>query len=314
MTAVERAFPETIAIEPPRRRPGPGSMVDWWRNPWRKPHVLAAVTWAYLLWALLPVLIAIQFSFNKGKSRSTWQGFSFRWYWGDPNLSVWHDPTLHKAMFNSLWLAGVTMLVCAPLGVALALGLTRWRGYGQRPANLLMLLPLVTPEIVMGSCLFLFFTTMFREIHLGRWAQLIGQVTYNLSTVVVVVRARLLTIGRDYEDAAQDLGASPTQALRTVILPLLGPAVFASLMVVFATAIDDFVISQFLSADASSETVPMKIYDSLRATATPAVNALATVMLLFTLTAILLAVFIPRLLRRGTGGGSAVQDFANLDV
>ena len=109
--------------------------------------------------------------------------------------------------------------------------------------------------------------------------------------------------------AAQDLGASPMQSLRTVILPLLNPAIFASLMVVFATVIDDFVISQFLSADASSETVPMKIYSSLRATATPAVNALATVMLLFTLAAILLAVFVPRMLRRGERG-SAVEDFA----
>ena len=273
-------------------------LTGWWKNPWRKPHVLAAVTWLYLLWALLPVLIAIQFSFNKGRSRSTWQGFSWRWYWGDPSLSVWHDPTLHRALYNSLWLAGMTMLVCAPLGVALALGLTRWRGYGQKPANFLQLIPLVTPEIVIGSSLFLFFTTLVHVIHLGRWAQLVGQVTYNLSTVVVIVRGRLLTIGRDYEDAAQDLGASPMQSLRTVILPLLNPAIFASLMIVFATVLD-----------ASSETVPMKIYSSLRATATPAVNALATVMLLFTLIAILLAVFVPKLLRRGESG-SAVEDFA----
>jgi spermidine/putrescine transport system permease protein len=284
-------------------------LVAWWKNPWRRPHILAAVTWLYLTWALVPVLIAIQFSFNKGRSRSTWQGFSWRWYWGDPSLSVWHDPTLHRALYNSLWLAGMTMLVCAPLGVALALGLTRWRGYGQKPANFLQLIPLVTPEIVIGSSLFLFFTTLVHFVHLGRWAQLIGQVTYNLSTVVVIVRGRLLTIGRDYEDAAQDLGASPMQSLRTVILPLLNPAIFASLMIVFATVIDDFVISQFLSADASSETVPMKIYSSLRATATPAVNALATVMLLFTLVAILLAVFVPRMLRRGERG-SAVEDFA----
>ena len=121
-------------------------LVGWWKNPWRKPHILAAITWLYLLWALVPVLIAIQFSFNKGRSRSTWQGFSWRWYWGDPSRSVWHDPTLHRALFNSLWLAGMTMLVCAPLGVALALGLTRWRGYGQRPANFLQLIPLVTPR------------------------------------------------------------------------------------------------------------------------------------------------------------------------
>ena len=106
----------------------------------------------------------------------------------------------------------------------------------------------MTPEIVIGSSLFLFFTTLVHVVHLGRRAQLIGQVTFNLSTVVVIVRGRLLTIGRDYEDAAQDLGASPMQSLRTVILPLLSPPIFASLMVVFATAIDDFVISQFLSA------------------------------------------------------------------
>ena len=89
-------------------------LTAWWTNPWRKPHVLAAITWIYLAWALVPVLIAIQFSFNKGRSRSTWQGFSWRWYWGDPSRSVWHDPTLHRALFNSLWLAGMTMLVCAP--------------------------------------------------------------------------------------------------------------------------------------------------------------------------------------------------------
>ena len=104
------------------------------------------------------------------------------------------------------------------------------------------------------------------------------------------MRGRLLTIGRDLEEAAQDLGASPIQALRTVLLPLLGPAIFASLMIVFATSIDDFVISAFLSADASSETVPIKIYSTVRGSPTPALNALATAMLAGTTLAIVLAV------------------------
>ena len=90
--------------------------------------ILATVTWAYIAWSLVPVLIAIQFSFNDGRSRSTWQGFSFRWYWGDPTRSVLHDPSLRRALTNSLTLALVTMLIATPLGVALALGLTRWRG------------------------------------------------------------------------------------------------------------------------------------------------------------------------------------------
>ncbi len=287
----------------------------WWSNPWRRPRVLAAITWGYLLWALIPVAVAIQFSFNAGRSRSTWQGFSTRWYWGDPTRSVLHDASLRHALGNSLTLALLTMLVCAPLGVLLAFGLTRWRGYGQRPANFLMVLPLVTPELVIGSTLFLCFTTMYTFVPLGRPAQLLGHVTYNLSTVVIVVRARLLMLGRDYEDAAHDLGASPLQAMRTVMLPLLGPALFASLMVVFATSLDDFVISQFLSADAGSETVPMKIYDSFRGTQTPAVNALATVMLVITVVAIGLGVIGYRVLRGALGTStSAVEEFAALEV
>ncbi len=292
-----------------------GPIGRWWSNPWRKPRVLAAVTWLYLAWAIVPVIVAIQFSFNKGRSRSTWQGFSTRWYWGDPNRSVWHDATLHNALGNSIKLALLTMAICAPLGVAMAIGLTRWRGYGQKPANMLMLVPLVTPEIVFASALYLCFTTMFTAIQLGSNAQLLGHVTLSLSTVVIVVRGRLLTLGRDFEDAAQDLGATPMQALRTIIMPLLSPAIFASLMVVFATSIDDFVVSQFLSADASSETVPMKIYNSFRGTQTPAVNALATIMLAVTLLAILFAMAGLKLWRRHNGTtGSVVEDFAGLDV
>ena len=100
----------------------------YFRNPWRKPRVLALVTWLYLVWSLLPVAIAILFSFNAGKSRTTWQGFSFRWYWGDPNLSVWHDPSLHDALWQTLVLGVFTTIIAVPLGVAFALGLDRWHG------------------------------------------------------------------------------------------------------------------------------------------------------------------------------------------
>ena len=133
-----------------------------------------------------------------------------------------------------------------------------------------MLVPLSTPEIVMGAMLFLVFDNLYTSIPLGRPAMLLGHVTFSISYVVVIVRGRLLSIGRDVEEAAQDLGATPIQALRTVLLPLLGPAIFASLMIVFATSIDDFVISAFLSADASSETVPIKIYSNVRGSPTPA--------------------------------------------
>jgi spermidine/putrescine transport system permease protein len=210
-------------------------------------------------------------------------------------------------------LALFTMLIATPLGVALALGLARWRGRAARGSNLLMLVPLATPEIVMGTMLFLVFDNLYTSIPLGRPAMLLGHITFSVSYVVILVRGRLLTIGPDLEDAAQDLGASPLGAVRTVLLPLLGPAIFASLMIVFATSIDDFVISAFLSADASSETIPIKIYSSVRVAPTPALNALATVMLLGTTLAILLAVLALKVFRRGAQG-SAVEDFATLDL
>jgi spermidine/putrescine transport system permease protein len=213
------------------------------------------------------------------------------------------------------------MAVATPLGVALALGLTRWRGRGSRPANFLMLFPLVTPELVMGTALFLVFVELYRFVDLGTTAQLLGHVTFSISYVVIIVRGRLISIGREYEEAAADLGASPLQAMRYVLLPLLAPAIFASLMVVFAISIDDFVISQYLSSDASTETMPILIYSTARAAPNPALNALASIMVFATLIAVTLAYvayrFFTRHERRGRRGplaGGGIGDFARLDV
>lgn len=262
-------------------------------NPFRRKHgsarVLAMVTWVYVLWSLLPVLVAVRISFNSGKSRSSFQPMSWRWYWGDKASSVWHDESLHTAMFNTLQLAGLCMLIATPLGVAMAIGLHRWRGKVSNAANGLMLVPIVTPEIVFGVALFLVFTQVYTGVPSGMSRQLIGHITFTMSFVVVIVRGRLQSIGGQYEEAARDLGATRLQAIRLVLLPLLAPAIFASVMVVFATSVDDFVISSFLSTGASTATVPIKIYSAARGSSSPSVNALATVMLLFTLLAVALA-------------------------
>ena len=268
---------------------------------------LAIVTWLYVLWSLVPVLIAVRISFNSGKSRSAFQSTSFRWYWDDP-ASVWQDDALQTALTNTLKLAGLTMLIATPVGVAMAIGLQRWRGRVSRGANNLMLLPLVTPEIVVGVALFLVFSQIYTSVPRGFTTQLLGHITFTMSYVVIIVRGRLMSIGTHFEEAARDLGATRTQALRMVLLPQLGPAIFASLMVVFATSVDDFVISSFLSTGASTETVPIKIYASARAAATPSVYALATVMLVITLAAVGVAALVMRLLRRaGVGDGSGLS-------
>lgn len=283
------------------------------KNRLRLPRAwfLATFTWIYVLWSLVPVLVAVQFSFNAGRSRSVWQGFSTRWYTGRTG-SVLNDPALSTALTNTLVLAALTVVIATPLGVALALGLARWRGYGSGTANSLMLLPLATPEIVMGSALFIVFTSAYSAfVPLGRPAQVLGHVTFCVSYVVVIVRARLQSIGPEYEAAARDLGATPLQALRTVLMPLLTPAIVASSLIVFASSMDDFVISAFLSKDASTETVPIRLYSAVRAAPTPALNALATVLLVGSTLALILAWVV---LRRRQSGGAALQEMASLDA
>jgi len=273
---------------------------NWIANPWSRPRFLVIVTWIYIAWSIVPVVIAVQFSFNSGRSVTAWQGFSLtRWYFDDPQNSVWSDPSLRKALLQSLKLAALTMLIATPLGVLLALGLARWRGYLAEASNFLMLFPLVTPEIVMGVSLSLVFAHLFNFIEPSTTAQVIGHVTLSLSYVVIIVRGRLFSIGRQYEEAAADLGATPWQTLWFVVLPLLLPAILASLMVVFALSIDDFVISQWLSCGADCETVPIRIYSAARAAPLPSVNALATIMVAFTLVALLAAYFLFRFLTRG---------------
>ena len=264
----------------------------------RGAPMLALLTSLYLVWSLAPVLVAVRISFNSGKSRSSFQSPSMRWYWGDPTASVWHDDALQQALFNTLRLALLTIVVAVPLGVAMAIGLQRWRGRISSASNGLMLAPIVTPEIVFGVALFLTMTQVYRGIPGGVTAQLLGHVTFTLSFVVVIIRGRLLAIGDDYELAARDLGASRLQAVRLVLLPMLWPAIFAAAMVTFATSVDDFVISSFLSTGASTETVPIKIYSGARAGSTPALNALGTLMLVITLIAVALAGLVLRLTRR----------------
>jgi spermidine/putrescine transport system permease protein len=273
---------------------------EWLGNPWSKPRFLALFALLYLAWSLLPVVLAVLFSFNSGRSRSTLQGFSFRWYWGDPFNSVWHDPTLRTALAQSLKLATLTMLISVPIGVLFAIGLDRWRGRGAGTSNFLMLFSFVTPEIIMGVSLFLVFIKLLTFIRLGTTAQLLGLITFEMAYPVIIVRARLLSIGREYEEAAMDLGASPIRALRLVLLPLLLPAIFASFMIVFADSIDDFVIVRYLSAGASTETIPIRIYSVARGAATtPALNALASIMLFSTIIAVTAGLVVYRFLTRG---------------
>jgi spermidine/putrescine transport system permease protein len=288
-------------------------LVNWLRNPWGRPRALVVITGIYIAWSILPVAVAILFAFNAGRSRTTWQGFSFRWFTGDKFGSVLHDPDLQNALKHTLLLAIISVLIATPLGVTLAMGLQRWRGRGSGTVNILMLLPLVTPEIVMGVSLLLLFLQVFTVIGLGTVAQAIGQITFTISYVVVIVRGRLVSIGPEYEEAAADLGAPAHDVLFRVLLPLLSPAILASAAIVFALSIDDFVITQYLSSDAGTTTVSMLLYSSARGAPTPALNALATVALVITLGTLALTFLVYRRFA-GNSGDSGASAMAAMEV
>jgi spermidine/putrescine transport system permease protein len=277
--------------------------ISWWRNPWRKPWVLGLITAGYLAWSLLPVAVAVLFSFNNSRSRVSWQGFSMRWYYGDPLRSVWHDSSLHTALTYTLWLGILTTVVTVPLGVMLALGLDRWRGRIPAGANLAVLVSFVLPEILIAISLLFVATVFISPLKLGTTGQVVGLVTFQLSYPVVIVRTRLLTIGRDYEEAAVDLGASPVGAVWRVLIKMLFPAIFASTVLVFADVIDDFVIVRYLSGDSSTEPVSVKMFNTARAAPTPALNAVATLLLVMSLLAVTVGFLVYRFFTRGEKGG-----------
>jgi spermidine/putrescine transport system permease protein len=146
-------------------------------------------------------------------------------------------------------------------------------------------------------------------------AQVVGQVTFSLSYVVVIIRSRLASIGSQYEEAARDLGATPLAALRLVLIPLLAPAILASMLIVFALSIDDFVVTQYMSSNSSTTTIPMFLYSNARGgTSTPALNALATILVFTTLVGITVAYLSYTVLGRRTGdegaGATALRELS----
>jgi spermidine/putrescine transport system permease protein len=273
-------------------------------NPWRHAWFLEGFTWLYLLWSLVPVGLAVLFSFNDGKSQSFWQGFSWRWYFGDKVNSVWYNPNLHAAVIQTIRLSVYTTLICVPLGVAFALGINRWRSRTSASFNFVMILSFVVPELIFGVAMFFTFTALFGQIGLGTNAETLALVTWNVSWPAIIVQARLVTVGKQYEEAAADLGATPWQVTYRVMLPLLTPAIFASAVLVFSSVIDDFVLVDLLSNNAGNTPMSVYIYSQQHGgNGGPALNALGTIMLVMSFLVVIFGYLGYRWMTRGERGG-----------
>ena len=234
----------------------------------------------------------VLFSFNSGKSLQNFDGLSTHWY-----ADFFGDEQLRQSLYASLEIALVTMIVATILGSLLAYGLVRARNRLSPVTNVVMLVPLVVPEIVAGVTALLLFTQL--GIHLSLTTIIIAHITFSISYVTVIVRGRLVAHNREVEEAAMDLGATRLQTLRLVVLPGVWPAILAAGLLTFALSFDDFVLSFFTTGE-SPQPLPVRIYSSIRFGVTPTINAIGTLMLLVSLSTIALALALPRLLgRRG---------------
>ncbi len=217
--------------------------------------------------------------------------------------SVLHSTVLQDAVLQTLRLSVYTTLIAVPLGVAFALGINRWRGITSSSFNFVMILSFVIPELIFGVSMFFVFTVLFSFVHLGTLAQTLGLVTWNVSWPAIIVQARLVTIGRQYEEAAADLGATQFQTIRRVLLPLLTPAIFASAVLVFSSVVDDFVIVDLLYSNAGNTPMSVYIYSQQHGgNGGPALNALGTIMLLMSFVIATLGLIGYRIMTRGERG------------
>lgn len=248
---------------------------------WLRHNALPIYAGLAVAYMLIPIAVIAIFSFGATpKDKLTFaldNGFTTE-YW----RSMFSIPELNDALFTSLRLAFFSTLISTAIGTAMAIALVRHRFHGKRLANLLIVIPMATPEVVIGASLLSMF--IYYSFALGFTTLLIAHVMFSISFVVVVVRSRLIGFDRNLEEAAADLGASPITTFRTVTLPLLAPGVIAAALLAFALSIDDFVISNFNSG--TTVTFPLYVYGvSLRGIPVQ-VNALATLLFLVAVIAV----------------------------
>ena len=260
------------------------------RREFDRPRGLRVFFYAFVVFTFAPLAIVALFSFNSTPSLQDFSGFSLQWY--DEFFS---SADLRESLVASIEIGFVTMVVGTVLGTTLAFALVRARSRLAQSSNVLMLIPLVTPEIVAGVSALVLFTQIGLDLSL--LTIMIAEITFSISFVTVIVRARLSALNREVEEAAMDLGATRLQTVRLVVLPALWPAIIASALLIFALSFDDFVIAFFTTGE-SPTPLPVQIYSSIRFGVRPTINAIGTFMLVVSFLIVALAIALPRILGR----------------
>lgn len=284
--------------------------------------------WALLVYAFLflPILVMVLFAFNKPSSAAlasfhgsnvcgippaqigniaVWNGFASCWF-----SAGLHDPTYIPAIVTSLQIAAEASIISTALGLCAALALARMKPRLRAPFDALVYLTLVVPEVVIAVASLIFFVQARNTVPsfpaLGKATILFGQVVFNASVAMLIIRARFVGMGDTLEEAAYDLGSGPLATFRQITLPRLLPAIIAAALLSFTFSFDDYVLPAFTNG--TTNTWPIVLYSAVRFGLTPAVNALATIMLGVTVLAIVVtAVILRRSRARATPGQEAVR-------
>lgn len=229
----------------------------------------------------LPIFVLVVFSFNKSKLNATFTGFTLDWY-----KNLINNTQILEALKNSLIIAFISTFFAVIIGTLAAIGMYRYKFKGKRAMEGLLYIPVVIPEIVMGISMLAFFSSL--NLSAGLITLILAHITFCISYVIIVVRARLDGFDSALEEAAQDLGATPWQTLTKVTLPVISPGIISGALLAFTLSLDDVIIS-FFAAGPDSNTLPLKIFSMVKFGVTPEINALSTVMMVFTLSMVVIA-------------------------
>ena len=261
MTTAAGPAPSVAAVEPPRRGHG---------RRWTS-YFLPALTVTVMIWLVIPVVVMIGFAFNNppGRINLRWVGFSTKVF-----VNIFSNTQLISAIKLSLEIAVIASAISTVIGSLLGLALGRYRFRGSGAVNYLVFLAIASPEIVLGTSLLTMFATVFKFIPIGPTTIVISHVMFSISFVAVTVRARVIGLNPQLEEAAQDLFANPVTTFRKVTFPLLLPALMAGFLLSFVLSVDDFVITYFVSGSAT--TFPLLINGSAKTGLTPDFNVIGT--------------------------------------
>lgn len=232
----------------------------------------------------LPILVLIVYSFNSSKYSVQWKSFTFEWY-----EKLFANSSLMEAAFNSVQVAFISAILATILGTLGALVFFRYDFFGKKVFHSLILVLIMSPEIVMGISLLMLF--VFVSLSLGFTSLLLAHITFCLPFVVVVVLTRLNGFDKNIIEAAKDLGATEFIIFKNIILPNIFPAILAGFLLSLTLSFDDVIISFFVTGP-DYEILPLKIYSMVRLGVKPEINALCTIMFIFTLIMVLFSQFL----------------------